>query len=82
MSGTRVGVMAGVALDTGLPAATTITGSMDTSCRPGIYTISIQYLDGIYKVSTQYLYSVSTQYLHSIYAISTQVLGARAWCWW
>ena len=68
VSGTRVGVMAGVAWDTALPAATTITGSMDTSCRPGIYTVSIQYLYSIYTVS--------------IYLVSTQVLGARAWCWW
>ena len=44
VSGTRVGVMAGVAWDTALPAATTVTGSMDTSCRPGIYTVSNQYL--------------------------------------
>ena len=55
MSGTRVGVMAGVAWDTGLPAATTITGSMDTSCRPGIYTVSIHYLYSFYTVSTQVL---------------------------
>ena len=36
VSGTRVGVMAGVAWDTALPAATTITGSLDTSCSPGV----------------------------------------------